>query len=342
MMKRMILLIGFCVFLTAATLQATEVPKPAPQIGPEACWSPEGKVMEDIRAACAALSGNAFEACFLDGMRKAGASSGAVAFTKSIGNLGYMATLRRHGPVDIALVVYPFRANENHGFLLINGNPPQVDVDDLNLLSPADLKKDPRYNRLQRKYPAIMLWPGDRSDRDYPLPGTGPGGGQRFIVRYRLLNGCHACELVGYAGYAFDFDKTGQFLGTKYQGIERTPDSRSPEEGFSDPTRPVAVNAGQTFTLRLRSNPTTGYIWELADPLKEGVLSLIGRKYQADKTDRVGASGTEIWTFKAGGTGEARINLQYVRPWEKDTPPVQTTQFRINVNGEGKEKRVKP
>ncbi|MBA4396564.1 MAG: hypothetical protein C0394_04165 [Syntrophus sp. (in: bacteria)] len=341
-MKRAIVLIGLCLVLIAAPLQGTEILKPAPATGPEACWSPEATIMGKIRAACAPLAGTAFEACFIDGMQKSGASPQAVAFTKSIGNLGYMQALRKLGPVDIALVVYPFRANENQGFLLINGNPPQIDVDDLSLLSPEGLKKDPRYNRLKRKYPALMLWPGDRSDRDYPLPETRPDGGQRFTVRYRLLNGCHACELAGYAGYAFEFDKTGQFLGTKYQGIERTPDGCSPEQGFSDPTRPVAVNAGQTFTLRLRSNPTTGYIWELAEPLKEGILSFIGREYQADKTDRVGAGGTEIWTFKSVGTGETRIKLKYIRPWEKDTLPAQTAQFRININGDRKEKRVKP
>jgi len=338
-MKRTILLLGFCVFLMAAPLQGTDILKPAPAIGPEACWSPEATIMENIRAACAPLAGTAFEACFIEGMQKSGASSGAVGFAKSIGNLGYMEALRKLGPVDIALVAYPFRANENHGFLLLNGNPPQIDVDDLSLLSPVDLKKDPRFNRLKRKYPAIMLWPGDRSDSDYPLPETRPDGGQRFTVRYRLLNGCHACELAGYARYAFEFDKTGQFIGTKYQGIERTPDGRSlTEEAFSDPTRPVAVNAGHTFILRLRSNPTTGYIWELAEPLKEGILCFIDRKYQPDKTDRVGAGGAEIWTFKAEGKGEARINLKYVRPWEKDTPPAQTAQFRININGDRKEK----
>jgi predicted secreted protein len=336
-MKRILMLTGLCLFLAAAPLQGTEAPKPATVIGPAAQWSPEAAVMEKIRADCAPLAGTVFEACFLDGMQRSGASVEAVAFTKSIGNTGYLRALRRFGPVDIAQVVYPFRANENDGFLLINGNPPQIDVDDLNFLSPEDLKKDPCYHRLKRKYPAVMLWPGDRSAGEYPLQERTPEGGQRFMVRYRLLNGCHACELAGRVRYAFTFDKTGRFLGTAYLGVEQALDSPSLNDAvFSDPARPVCVRAGQVFILKLRSNPTTGYMWELAESLNERIVRFVGREYQTDITDRVGAGGTEIWTFRAVGTGEEQIRLKYARPWEKETAPVETTAFRV-FSGDGKE-----
>jgi predicted secreted protein len=342
-MKQIITLTWLCFFLMAAPLNGNETLKPAPVIGPEARWSPEAKVMEKIHADCAPLAGTAFEACFIDGMQKSGASSEAVVFTKSIGNMGYLQAFRKLGPVDIALVVYPFRANENQCFLLINGSPPQIDVDDLSLLSPEGLKKDPWYHRLKRKYPAVMIWQGDRSDREYPLPERTPDGGQRFIVRYRLLNGCHACEFAGYVRYAFEFDKTGQFLGTKYQGIEKTRNGGSlNEDVFSDPARPVAVKAGQTFTLRLRSNPTTGYIWQLAEPLNEHIICFIGQEYRMDKTDLVGAGGTEIWTFRAVGAGETRISLKYVRPWEQNIAPAETVAFKVFSRGDTKKKSVDP
>ncbi|PKN60957.1 MAG: hypothetical protein CVU53_00430 [Deltaproteobacteria bacterium HGW-Deltaproteobacteria-11] len=339
-MKQMIMLIGLCVWLMAAPLQGAEPLKPATLTGPEACWSPATQVMGMIRTACAPLAGTAFEECFIAGMQKSGASPQAVAFTKSIGNLGYMEALRRSGPVDIAFVVYPFRANENQGFLLINGTPPQIDVDDLNLLSPENFKKDPRYASLKRQYPAVALWFGDRSGRDFPRMERTPDGGQRFIVRYRLLNGCHACELAGYAGYAFEFDKTGRFSGTKYLGIEKPGSREFSEEAFSGPAASVTVREGQTFALTLRSNPTTGYIWQLTEPLNEGIVRFIGQEYRMDKTDRVGAGGREIWTFKAVGSGETRINLKYARPWEKDTAPAKTAQFRIVSGGDMKEKRA--
>lgn len=342
-MKQLITLAVLCFFLMVAPLQGTETLKPAPAIGQEARWSPEAKVMEKIRADCAPLAGIAFETCFIDGMQKSGASFEAVNFTKSIGNMGYLQAFLKFGPVDIALVVYPFRANENQGFLLINGTPPRIDVDDLNLLSPEGLKKDPWYHRLKQKYPAVTLWPGDRSDREYPLPERTPDGRQRFTVRYRLLNGCHVCELVGYVKYAFEFDKTGQFLGTQYRGIGKTPDIGSlSEEVFSDPARPVAVKVGQTFTLKLRSNPTTGYMWELAEPLNEGIIRFIGQEYRTDKTDRMGAGGREIWSFRAVGTGETWIGLKYVRPWEKNATPAEIVTFKVFSSGDTKEKSVNP
>ena len=341
-MKQMIMLIGFCACLMAAPLAGADPVKMAPMIGPEACWSPEAKVMENIRADCAPLAGTAFEECFIAGMQKSGASPQAVAFTKSIGNLGYMEELRRFGPVDIAFVVYPFRANENQGFLLINGTPPQIDVDDLSLLSPENFKKDPRYARLKQRYSAVTLWQGDRSDREYPLLERTPDGGQRFIVRYRLLNGCHACELAGYAGYVFEFDKTGRFSGTKYLGIEKPGGREISEEAFSYPVAPVAVREGQTFALTLRSNPTTGYIWQLAEPVNERIIRFTGNEYRSDKTGLMGAGGREIWTFKAVGIGETRISLKYVRPWEKDAAPAKIAQFRIFSGGDTKKKSEKP
>ncbi|MFH1079856.1 MAG: protease inhibitor I42 family protein [Pseudomonadota bacterium] len=338
-MKRTIVLIGLCVFLMAAPLQGAEPLNPATMIGPEACWSPEAQVLGTIRMACAPLAGTVFEKCFIAGMQKSGASPQAVAFTKSIGNLGYMEALRQYGPVDVAFVVYPFRANENHGFLLINGTPPQIDVDDLSLLSPEDSKKDPRYICLKQQYPAVALWPGDRSGKDFLRSERTPDGGQRFVVHYRLLNGCHACELAGYAGYAFEFDKNGRFSGTKYLGIEKPEIS---EEALSDPAAPVAVREGQAFALTLRSNPTTGYIWQLAAPLNENILRFAGNEYRSDKTGRMGAGGREIWTFKTVGSGETCISLKYARPWEKETAPAKTVQFRIISDGDMKEKGEKP
>lgn len=342
LMKGIITLACLCFFLMAAPLQGAAPPKPAVRIGPEACWLPDAQIMGTIRMACAPLAGTAFEECFVAGMQKSGASPQAVAFTKSIGNLGYMETIRQDGPVDIAFVVYPFRANENQGFLLINGTPPQIDVDDLSLLSPDHLQKDPRYARLKQHYPAAALWSGDRSGRDFPGLERTPDGGQRFIVRYRLLNGCHACELAGYTRYAFEFDKTGRFSGTKYLGLESPESRETGGEALSDPAAPVAVREGQTFTLTLRSNPTTGYIWQLAEPLNERIIRFMGNEYRSNKTGLIGAGGMESWTFKAVESGETRINLKCSRPWEKGTAPAKTAQFKIIISSDMKGKSAAP
>jgi predicted secreted protein len=337
-MKQTIAIIGLCLLLTVGWAQGAEPFEPAPVIGPEMCWSPAAQTMEKIRMDCTELAGTAFEACFVAGMRQSGASPQAVAFTKSIGSMGYLEEYRQTGTVNIAFVVYPFRANENQGFLLISGASQVIDVDDLTLLSAEDLKKDPLYPRLKKRYPALALWQGDRSGKEYPLLERKADGAQRYIVRYRLLNGCHACELAGQVRYAFDFDRTGQFSGTSYLGIEN-PSTKieQSEEAFSDPATPITVRKGQTFNLTLRSNPTTGYIWQLAETPDSGLIQLIGNEYRGDKTGRaglVGAGGREIWTFKAVASGETTIALKYIRPWEKDTAPAKSARFKIIVRGE--------
>ncbi len=47
-----------------------------------------------------------------------------------------------------------------------------------------------------------------------------PDGGQRFVVPYVLVDGCHACARVGALQLAFDFDSAGKFLGAKVSRVK--------------------------------------------------------------------------------------------------------------------------
>jgi hypothetical protein len=185
------------------------------QLGPEALWMPGMTIMQNIRQECSSLSGPQFGKCFASGMQKSGASAQAVAFTQMIDNTGYMRDFRLAGQVSIAYVNFPFRANENQGAYLVNGTPPLIDIDDQSLLAKGELQKNPVYTRLAKKYAEVTLFPGNRNGTSYPMVEQLAGGGQRFIVDYSLHNVCHACEQVGLARFAFTFDPTGKFLGTK-------------------------------------------------------------------------------------------------------------------------------
>ena len=88
---------------------------------------------------------------------------------------------------------------------------------------------------------------------------------------------------------------------------------------------------GQPLTIRLDANPTTGFQWQLAASLDEKVIALVGDDYQRTDTSRVGAGGTDVWTFKAVGTGRTTIVLEYRRPWEKDVPPAERKTFPVIV-----------
>lgn len=220
MIKRITTVIALCSCLVLALTQNQNVraqQSSVPTIDTKALWQPGMQGMADIRKTCG--SAPDFGVCFAAQMQKEGASPQAVAFTKLTDNTGFLRDFKEAGRVDIAYVNYPFRANENQGCLLVNGSPRTVDVDDTSLLSQSDLAKNSQYAELAKKYPNIAIFPGDRSGTNYPVAEKLPGGGQRFIVSYWLLNGCHACERVGEVSFAFNFDGTGKFTGAKLQTL---------------------------------------------------------------------------------------------------------------------------
>ena len=105
---------------------------------------------------------------------------------------------------------------------------------------------------------------------------------------------------------------------------------KTPE--YTDPRQPIEVKPGQEFVISIESNPTTGYAWELAEPLDKNILELLKTEYILGET-RIGAGGKEEWIFKAQGKGRTNIHLKYVRSWEKDKPAVREAVFVV-VAGE--------
>jgi hypothetical protein len=151
-------------------------------------------------------------------MKLAGAPAQAVEFSRSLPEMGYLQAFVPTGQVSIAFVMYPLRANQNDACLLVNGTPDHIDIDNLRALPLKSLEADPGYVALAAKNPKIALWPGDRSDRRSVTAGTTPNG-QRFLVDYFLLDGCHACARLGRARFAFDFDADGKFQSAQFVSI---------------------------------------------------------------------------------------------------------------------------
>jgi hypothetical protein len=143
-----------------------------------------------------------------------------------MGQIAYARDFREAGKVAIVSIEYMLRANENRGWLLVNGTPLLIDVDDMQRLPKDTLLGDPAYAALVQRYPRVMLFPGDRSDTAEPKVETLPDKGERFVVRYLLQNGCHACERIGSATFAFDFDQAGRFRGTRLLAVDSDNDSR--------------------------------------------------------------------------------------------------------------------
>jgi inhibitor of cysteine peptidase len=98
--------------------------------------------------------------------------------------------------------------------------------------------------------------------------------------------------------------------------------------GEDDSGGSVTLAVGDSITIELPSNITTGYSWQVAD---DGGLEQSGDPvYDAPNTDAAGAGGTETFTFEATETGSGEIVLEYVRPWES-VQPAETWTLDVEV-----------
>jgi inhibitor of cysteine peptidase len=93
----------------------------------------------------------------------------------------------------------------------------------------------------------------------------------------------------------------------------------------------IQVRAGQNFSLKFITSPGTGYGWELAAPLDEKMLTIMGTKNEAPDNGLLGASEYEIWICRALTPGRTEIVLKYVRPWEKDADPLKKHVFKVQI-----------
>ena len=97
-----------------------------------------------------------------------------------------------------------------------------------------------------------------------------------------------------------------------------------------DNGRQLELAKGQTFSLALSANPSTGYTWEVAE-LDTGVVSPVGESEFLPSSGLIGAPGTMMMRFQAAGAGQTTLKLVYHRPWENATEPAQTFSLQITV-----------
>jgi predicted secreted protein len=306
----------------------------SPAITKESVWNTERQVVQTAKQRCADFGGRQLEECFADAMEGLGASAEAASFTRSFGRGVFVRKFRQTGRMDVAYILYPFKANELAGILLVNGDPPIIDVDDITLLPKEVMEQDKTYGAIRKSYPRLTLWPGDRSSK-YPLVDPLPDGGQAFVVPYTLRNFCHSCEVLGTVFLAFDSDKEGKLMGIRFLRVEQAPKKATTKieaRKESEQIRFIVMaEEGKEFTVRLASNRTTGYQWRPSEPLDEHVVKLVRSEYVPFDTNAIGGGGEEIWTFLATGKGDNEITMEYARPWEKVQTASKTATIKVSV-----------
>jgi len=82
-------------------------------------------------------------------------------------------------------------------------------------------------------------------------------------------------------------------------------------------SKAVTTAAGDSFTVTLCSNATTGFQWSESAQISDStVVQQTDHKFVSPDTELVGAPGKEVWTFKALKKGTSTISMEYSRPWE--------------------------
>ena len=79
----------------------------------------------------------------------------------------------------------------------------------------------------------------------------------------------------------------------------------------------IRVSVGGEFSVRLESNPTTGYAW-VVETLPESV-EFLGSEYEKlEGKLEVGSPGIQAFRFRAQKAGEHQINFILKRQWERN------------------------
>jgi hypothetical protein len=179
------------------------------EFGPETVWN-LGDHLDEFHNCNAQKSID----CVSTLMNNLGASPQAITFTKLMQGEAYMSSFTEFGIVDLAEITYPSRANSNIEYILINGNPQIVFVEDVHKV---DITHDPNYPFLHQQYPNLRIEGGENIFKNKEQISTSR---ERFIFGCQLVDGCHACQIDKYANIAFNFDSTGLFEGMELLNIK--------------------------------------------------------------------------------------------------------------------------
>lgn len=204
----------------ATAQSAPATPALSIAFGPSEMWVPSRDATIALHQQCTANSFTPLFSCVQQVMLQDGASSDAVAFYQWTG--WFLEDVKGQAPVQIGTILNPWRANENEQTAFLGGSPavvqPEQEAAHLNI------DQDPSYAGLKAAYPNLMYWaPGPTLEET----SASPQGGQRFILDYRVLDGCHACAVIALARVAFDFAPDGTYEGHTFLNLTTPPSKPS-------------------------------------------------------------------------------------------------------------------
>ena len=99
----------------------------------------------------------------------------------------------------------------------------------------------------------------------------------------------------------------------------------------NDNGKNLNLKVNDIITIKLESNMTTGYKWNLSNDTDSNIITLISSDYKTVNAEEtlIGGGGYETFNFKTKSKGSTAIILTYNRPWEKGKEPAKT--YKINI-----------
>jgi len=164
-------------------------------------------------------------ACLEAAMRRSGAAPQAMAFARALKFEGYLSEFKHVGRVEMGTETYPFLVNDNDSPVLLNGDPPYIDV--WKDARKVDLRRNPTYASIMQQNPNASY--ADDPPRFVGSRSTNSGG-QVFIYTFEIKT-CHACNELGVAQVAFVFDAHGRYRGPELLRLDRKSELTAPLAG---------------------------------------------------------------------------------------------------------------
>ena len=98
-----------------------------------------------------------------------------------------------------------------------------------------------------------------------------------------------------------------------------------------DNGKAISLKVGQMLAVRLDSNPSTGYSWQVSQ-VDTALLKQQGEPQFIQPADAPpGAGGAQVFVFNAAAGGATTLTLVYKRSFEPDVAPVQTFTVQVTV-----------
>ena len=107
-------------------------------------------------------------------------------------------------------------------------------------------------------------------------------------------------------------------------------ESAASKFSISDNGKSAVVQLGETFTVELHENPTTGYHWEVEKD-HSSIVTFRESRYIRDTDSMVGSGGLRVFTFEAVKPGTVHLTLTQQRPGQATVSSSERYSVTVSV-----------